>query len=361
MKLSVPFLILQPINSSNLLDTFGMQIHFPAEWEPQSAIQFTFPHKNTDWVENLDAASKCFAECITHVTRYQKALVVCANKTETQKILSEARQNNLILVQIPSDDTWARDHGPITVIQNGKIVLNDFIFNGWGGKYPADQDNRITQKLFSKNIFNTDFIQHHHFVLEGGGIETDGQGTLLTTSSCLLSPERNPTLNKKEIEAKLKKWLGVHRILWLNHGHLIGDDTDGHIDTLARFCSPNSIAYVRCDNPTDPHFEELKKMETELKAFKTVNGQPYQLIPLPWPDPCFDRHQNRLPATYANFLIINQAVLVPMYNVPQDKAALKVLQACFPDRKIIGINCRPLIEQHGSLHCITMQYPQGAI
>lgn len=338
-----------------------MSIIFPAEWEPQSAIQFTFPHKDTDWIDILEDASLCFGECIAQVSRFQKVIVVCSEIKLIRKYLNKARQENLIIKEIPSNDTWARDHGPITVIKNGKPLLLDFVFNGWGRKYPADKDNSITRQLFSKKIYATDWIEHPEFVLEGGAIETDGKGTLLTTSSCLLSPSRNPHLDKSGIENMLKKHLGIKRILWLHHGHLIGDDTDGHIDTLARFCDSDTIAYVKCDDPNDIHFDGLQKMEAELNALKTEKGGPYKLVALPWPDSCFDDNNQRLPATYANFLIINRAVLVPTYNVPQDELALEILRSCFKNREIIGINCRSLIEQHGSLHCISMQYPKGAV
>lgn len=332
----------------------------PAEWEPQSAVQLTFPHNKTDWADVLDEVLPCFVRIAETISRYEKVLIVCQDEAMTKRLLPHAVRENLLFAAIDSNDTWARDHGGITVIENGNPLVLDFVFNGWGLKFPANKDNLITRALFNKGVFNAT-LQHGGLVLEGGGIESDGDGTLLTTAECLLSPNRNPHLSKAEIEEHLKKVFGLDRLLWLEHGYLAGDDTDSHIDTLARLCDPGTIAYVKCDNTSDEHFRELQAMEAELRAFRKKDGSPYRLVPLPWPDACFDSEGNRLPATYANFLIINGAVLVPTYGVPQDAAALEVISTLFTDRDIIGIDCRPLILQHGSLHCVTMQYPAAVI
>lgn len=332
----------------------------PAEWEPQSAVQLTFPHEQTDWRDVLDEVLPCFIRIAETISRFEKVLIVCRDAAALKKRLLNAVQDNLIFFECESNDTWARDHGGITVFENGKPVLLDFVFNGWGLKFPADKDNLITRRLYNRGIFQAD-IRHGGIVLEGGGIESDGQGTLLTTAECMLSPNRNPHLDKTQIEEHLKSCFGLDRILWLHHGYLAGDDTDSHIDTLARFCDPGTICYVKCTDPSDEHFDALQRMETELRAFRNKVGSPYRLVPLPWPDACFDAEGHRLPATYANFLIINGAVLVPTYRVPQDTDALDVLKNIFPGRRIIGIDCRPLILQHGSLHCVTMQYPANVI
>ncbi len=332
----------------------------PAEWEAQSAVQLTFPHEGTDWAAVLDDVMPCFVEIATTISRFQKVLVVCQDAEATLRALGSGNAENIIAVEIPSNDTWARDHGGIAIEVAGEPVVLDFVFNGWGLKFPADKDNLITQRLFKAGIFKAG-IAHGGIVLEGGGIESDGKGTLLTTAECLLSPNRNPHLTPAEIEDYLKVVFGLDSVLWLHHGYLAGDDTDSHIDTLARFCDVDTIAYVRCDDTADEHFHALQRMEQELQQFTKRDGTPYRLIPLPWPDACFDAEGHRLPATYANFLIINGAVLVPTYRVAQDAAALAILQTAFPDRTIIGIDCRPLIEQHGSLHCVTMQYPLGFV
>jgi agmatine deiminase len=265
------------------------------------------------------------------------------------------------LCPIATNDTWARDFGPITVFENGSPLLLDFGFNAWGLKFPADLDNRITANLARIGAFGHCPVHVPGLILEGGSLDSDGNGTLLTTSACLLSPNRNPHLDRAGIEQALCDHLGARRVLWLEHGALAGDDTDAHIDTLARFCPDDTIVHVCCDNPADEHCAELTAMATELRTFRTVRGAPYRLVPLPWPQPCHDADGHRLPATYANFLAINEAVLVPTYNVPQDATALQILAEVFPDREIIGIDCRPLIVQHGSLHCVTMQIPQGVL
>jgi agmatine/peptidylarginine deiminase len=257
---------------------------------------------------------------------------------------------------VESDDVWARDHGPITIVRDGQLVHLDFTFNGWGGKFAADNDDLITRRLADMSVWKAP-VETHEFVLEGGGIEVDGEGTLLTTERCLLAPTRNPNFTQAGIENYLNPLFGTQRVLWLKHGDLLGDDTDGHIDTLARFCSPGLIAYQGCNDPEDPHFEELSFMEAELKSFRRANGEPYQLVPLPLPDPIYDDDGERLPAGYANFLIVNGGVLVPVYGVPQDLEALRQLRPCFPDRKVVPVDCRWLIRQYGSLHCVTMQIP----
>lgn len=329
---------------------------FPAEWEKQSFLQLTFPHKNSDWNYLLEEVSACFVEIIQAASEFQDVLVVCDDISRVKSFFNET--SNVFFVQAESNDTWARDHGGITVLENEKAAIQDYIFNGWGKKFEAGLDNQITKKLFEKNVFQNCSLKSFDFVLEGGSIESDGKGTILTTSECLLSKNRNGQYSKEEIEKFLKQNFGVDRILWLNYGYLAGDDTDSHIDTLVRLCDENTIAYVGCNDQNEEHFEVLQKMKSELQQFLKDDGKPYNLVELSMPEACFDSDGNRLPATYANFTIINDAVLVPVYGLPQDKTALEILGKCFPQRKIIPINCRVLIEQHGSLHCVTMQYPE---
>ncbi|HSO88238.1 MAG TPA: agmatine deiminase family protein, partial [Draconibacterium sp.] len=288
--------------------------------------------------------------------KFQNVLAVC-DDVERVKSYFKSTQN-IYFIQAESNDTWARDHGGITVLEDRKAVIHDYIFNGWGNKFDAGLDNQITKQLYDKGIFENCNIKTFDLVLEGGSLESDGKGTILTTSECLLSKNRNEHLSKIQIEQHLKENFGAKRILWLNHGYLAGDDTDSHIDTLARFCNEKTIAYVSCENPEDEHYEALLQMKKELQEFTDFEGNPYKLIEVPLPYACFDTDGNRLPATYANFTIVNGAVLVPVYGVSQDERALEILQGCFPDRKVIGVNCRVLIEQHGSLHCVTMQYPE---
>ena len=329
---------------------------FPAEWEKQSFLQLTFPHDKNDWAYMLEEVTACFVEIIETAARFQDVLVVCDNVERVKSFFNSTQ--NIFFVQAESNDTWARDHGGITVLENGEAVIHDYIFNGWGNKFDAGLDNQITKKIYDKGVFVNCSVKTFDLVLEGGSLESDGKGTILTTSECLLSKNRNEHLSKSRIEQLLKENFGAERILWLNHGYLAGDDTDSHIDTLARFCNKKTIAYVGCNNPEDEHFEALQQMKKELQQFSDFEGNPYKLVEVPLPDACFDSDGNRLPATYVNFTIINEAVLVPVYGVSQDEKALDILKNCFPDRKVIGLNCRVLIEQHGSLHCVTMQYPE---
>lgn len=330
-------------------------MRLPAEWEKQSFVQLTLPHNNTDWSPILDDVLECYCEMIVVISKYEP-LIIVAQDMDIAKSLTKGIEN-VHIIECNTNDTWARDHGFITCVEDGEFHYMDFQFNGWGLKYPSNFDNQINKLLWNSNLFIGQYVNHKDFVLEGGSIESDGNGTIITTSKCLLEYNRNSALSKTEIESKLKSYLGAERVLWLNHGHLSGDDTDGHIDTLARLCPNDTIVYVECNNPEDEHYEELSLMKEELSSFSTKTNHPYKLIGIPLPHPIYDDGY-RLPATYANFLIINGAVLLPTYNQPtNDNIALQQLKSVFPERDIIGINCNTLIRQHGSLHCCTMQYP----
>lgn len=337
-------------------------ILFPAEWYPQSAVQLTWPHAQTDWAPILDEATACFVAIAREIIKREILLIVCLDEAEVRRQLGDVENEKIIFREMPTNDTWARDHGGITVFTNGKPTVCDFVFNGWGMKFAANYDNLITRMLAKTDTFTkeVEVVNMQPFVLEGGSLETDGKGTLLTTVECLASANRNEYLNKEQVEYHLKDFFGLQRILWLENGYLAGDDTDSHIDTLARFCDEQTIAYVQCTDESDEHFNELQAMEAELKAFRTTDGKPYRLIPLPMADEVIYEGE-RLPATYANFLIINGAVLVPFYKSEKDEMAKTALQEAFPEREIIGIDCRVLIKQHGSLHCVTMQYPEGVM
>ncbi|MBR4970310.1 MAG: agmatine deiminase family protein [Paludibacteraceae bacterium] len=337
-----------------------MDLFLPAEWSEQCGVQLTWPHKNSDWAPLLDEVRSCFIEIARQIVKREKLLIVCHSEEEVRDDLKGISTERILFREIPSNDTWARDHGPITVFKSGIACLCDFRFNGWGMKFAANWDNQITSALFASSIFDNgvEYCGILPFVLEGGSIESDGKGTILTTRECLMSLNRNEHLSQKEIEEYLSLTLGAKRFLWLNHGYLAGDDTDSHVDTLARFCDERTIAYVQCLDQSDEHYDALRKMEEELLSFKTIDGNPYRLIPLPMAEACYDG-EDRLPATYANFLIMNDAVLVPIYNCSTDDLALRQLASAFPSREIVGIDCRVLIKQHGSLHCVTMQYPQG--
>ncbi|MGE4398557.1 MAG: agmatine/peptidylarginine deiminase [Campylobacterales bacterium] len=339
------------------------KIRLPAEWEEQSFVQLTWPHENSDWGPFLDQVEPVFLNVAKEIAKRQTLLIVA---DDDERIVSKLKRfgvnmENVKIVEVESNDTWARDHGGITVEKNGKPVIMDFVFNGWGLKFAADKDNLITQNLKKAGFFKKTKLKSVSFALEGGSVETDGCGTLLTTTECLLSQNRNKGMSQSKIEKKLKKYFGFERILWLEHGYLAGDDTDSHIDTLARFCDEETICYVACDDRDDEHYVELRLMEKELEKLKTADGKPYRLIALPMPEAKYDDEGNRLPATYANFLVINGAVLVPTYNDKSDVEALKLIGSAFKDRDIVPIDASALILWHGSIHCITMQYPKGVI
>ena len=336
-----------------------LKIVFPAEWERQCGVVLTWPHRNTDWFPIFDEVIPVFISIAEEIAKREKLIIAAPDVAEVQQQLKHINASRIIYRKIDSNDSWARDHSAISIFANDVPYILDFTFNGWGLKFPANHDNQITRKLYESGAFSPTITYRNmmHLVLEGGSIESDGKGTLLTTSECLLSANRNEYRSKSEIDDYLKLIFGAERILWLNHGYLVGDDTDSHIDTLARFCSPETIAYVKSEDPEDEHFEELSLMEKELQMFRTSEGSFYELIPLPMADPVYFEGE-RLPATYANFLIINDAVLMPGYGSPKDAEAKKQLQKAFLEQEVVVINCLPLIKQHGSLHCVTMQFPE---
>lgn len=341
-----------------------LHIVLPAEWEPQSGIQLTWPHSGTDWEPMLDEISQCYARIVREIIRFEPVMIVTPSADIVHPYIEDLDQDRIHICEVRgTNDTWARDHGGITVTNNDKPAVLNFIFNGWGMKYPANYDNQIVSEMESGQAFAPGIkVLSPPFVLEGGSIESDGCGTVLTTASCLFSNNRNEPWLSHNTKDDLAFFLGADRLLVLENGYLEGDDTDGHVDTLARFCDPETIAYVQCTDPDDSHFDELLAMERELLALRTAEGKPYRLISLPMAEPVFDEDGYQLPATYANFLILNGAVLVPAYgNDELDEQAREVLQTAFPDREIISVDCLPLIQQGGAIHCATMQYPAGVL
>jgi agmatine/peptidylarginine deiminase len=322
-----------------------------AEFETQSFTQLIFPHEASDWAAYLPEAQQCFVNIINTITEFQPCLIVCHNKKEVEKHFS--CKKNLFFTKYTTNDTWARDNSALSVYENDTIKLLDFTFSGWGDKFDATKDNAMSSAL--KNCYSAP-MQSIDFVLEGGGVESNGVDTILTTTACMLNPNRNPHYNTIQITQKLKEYFGAKHILYLNHGYLAGDDTDSHIDTLARFVAHDTIMYVQCKDKEDEHYKELKRMQEELMMLAKERN--LKLIALPMPDALYYENE-RLPATYANFLFVNGGIIVPTYNVPQDKEALKIFQNTFPSRKVVGVDASVLIRQHGSLHCVTMQFPKG--
>jgi len=338
-------------------------LRYPAEWEEQDGVLLAWPHAATDWSPYLGRAQETFAKIIAEASHHAKVIVVTIHPAEVHHFLkhTNAQSERVQCCPIPTNDTWSRDFGPLTVFENHHPVLLDCDFTGWGGKYNANLDNAISAKLKEQGIFGTTHFRRVHLILEGGSIETDGQGTILTTSSCNANVNRNAHMSRKDTEHAFSQFLGASRVFWLEHGYLAGDDTDGHIDMLARFAPHDTIVYQACDDSTDEHFAELSAMANELRRLTTTMGTPYHLIPLPWPSAKYDEEMHRLPVSYANFLILNGAVLVPIYDDPNDSLALTLIGKAFPGRRIIGIDCSTLILQHGSLHCVTMQLPKGTL
>ena len=338
-------------------------LRFPAEWEPQEAILVAWPHAGTDWAERLAEVEETYIALVQAITRYQPAWICVADddlQTYAEARLRSARvdMSRVRFVPFDYDDTWLRDSGPITLREGDGFRVLDFRFTAWGGKFEAGRDDRLVEALDQQGLFGGAPRQRIDFALEGGGIETDGDGTLLTTWHCL--HERHPQASREDLDARLRQWLAQDRVLWLDHGYLEGDDTDAHIDTLARFAPGDAIVFQACDDPADSHHAELQAMAADIAALRTADGRPYRLFPLPWARPIVDNGR-RLAASYANYLIINGAVLIPAYGDRADDAAAAVLALAYPGRDIVQVPCRPLIWQNGSLHCITMQLPEGLV
>ncbi|MFC3551841.1 agmatine/peptidylarginine deiminase [Lysobacter cavernae] len=338
-------------------------LRLPAEWESQSAVLIAWPNADTDWADRLGEVEETYIALVAAITRFQPAIICVADEdveAYARARLSSARidMTRVRFVEAPYDDTWLRDSGPITLRNGAGFRLLDFRFTGWGGKFDASQDDLLVERLHDAGIFVNSARQSIDFALEGGAIDTDGEGTLLTTWQCL--HERHPQATREALTGKLAGWLQQDRVLWLDHGYLEGDDTDAHVDTLARFAARDAIVFQSCDDPDDSHYTELQAMGAELAALRTGDGQPYRLFPLPWAKPIVDEGR-RLAASYANFLIVNGAVLMPAYGDEADARAQAVLAAAFPDREIVPVPCRSLIWQNGSLHCITMQLPVGLV
>lgn len=336
---------------------------FATEWDNQDGILIAWPHAGTDWAYMLDEVTACYVEMARAILEDDERLVIVAPDADDVKasLGQDVDWQRISIIELPTNDTWVRDYGPIAVFKDGRTVLTDFTFNAWGMKFAADCDNLVTSRLQARGVFKAPLVNYRDLVLEGGSIETDGNGTVLTTTCCLTAPNRNDALSREQLEQELLDRLGYVKMLWLDHGALSGDDTDGHIDTLARFAPDGVILYCGCDTPEDEHYEPLMKMEEDLKQMTDAEGNPYHLIKLPLPDAMYDEI-SRLPATYANFLVMNHQVLVPVYGQPEnDVKACELIGQAFPGRIIKGIDCRPLICQHGSLHCATMQLPEGSL
>ncbi len=345
------------------------------EWAPQSFIALAWPQPEGDFGPWLKEVEHTYSLISREISKRQQLLIIARDAAHIDHISALLARHpvnpaRIHFTTLPYHDTWLRDTLPLTVWKrtrrqnsagtqpspnNLQFELVDFRFNGWGGKYPAETDDQLGERLYQSGLFGQVPYRKVAWVLEGGSLETDGSGTLLATRSSIQNPNRN--IDPERAETVLRKTLGLERFLWLDHGHLEGDDTDGHIDTLVRFCAPDTIAYQTCTDISDPHYRPLRTMAHQLAGFRTTSGKPYRLLPLPMPKPIHGKDGRRLPASYANFLIINGAVLVPQYEDSSDSAAISILSQGFPWRRIIPIPARPLIHQYGSIHCLSMQFP----
>ncbi|RJS92110.1 agmatine deiminase family protein [Salinisphaera sp. Q1T1-3] len=336
---------------------------WPAEWAPQAATLLVWPRWRGDWGNGLDAARDTVQAMANALVAYQPVLLVAPDNDARYDIgqrQSDGRlaHDGLVVADVAADDIWARDTGPVTVMAEGRRHFVDFRFDGWGGKFAARADDELCAQLQAAGWLGADPLEHVDQVLEGGSIETNGQGVILTTRRCLLDGKRNPGATREALDALLAERLGAHTVHWLAHGELIGDDTDGHIDTLVRFVDVGTLVYQGCDRPDDAQHDALTAMADELATLTDSAGTPYRLVALPLPAAQYDPEDgHRLPAGYANFLVANGCVLVPAFDDPADTEAARLIGECFPDRRIIPIDSRALIRQHGGLHCAAMQIP----
>lgn len=339
-------------------------IRFIPEWEPVEYILLALPSSLTDWDYILEEATDQYRRLVKAISDEGiKVILLCHDENEARDVMKECNGNFIHYLPCDYNDTWTRDYGMISVVRNDRLRALDFGFNGWGLKFAADKDNLVNLWLNEQGVIAPlAYRNERDFVLEGGSVESDGQGTVMTTSRCLQSPNRNGGKTKSELNRELNDRLGADHVLWLDHGALEGDDTDSHIDTLARLAPDDTIVFTGTRNFDDPQFESLLAMRAQLTLFRTAEGNPYNLVELPLPDPVLDPDGHRLPATYANYLVANGVVFMPTYAQPdKDELAMRTIRIAFPTHQVVGVDCRTLLRQHGSLHCATMQIPAGII
>ncbi|MBI4995248.1 agmatine deiminase family protein [Candidatus Peregrinibacteria bacterium] len=325
----------------------------PAEWEPHQGTWLAWPHNLDHWPGKFEKIPPVYAKIVNALLEGGEEVFICVNDEEMERSARKILPQKVKFFQIPTNASWSRDHGPIFVRdKTGKLIIEDWIFNAWGDQWPHDKDDIVPQKIAEQ--LKLPLVQPG-IVLEGGSIDVNGKGLLLTTTQCLLNKNRNPHLTQKQIEKYLRDYLGAEKILWLEEG-IIGDDTSGHIDDIARFTDEKTIVAAVEENPKDENYKILKKNFEDLKNMTDQNGKPFKIVPIPMPEPVICEGQ-RLPASYINFYIANKAVLVPIFRGKNDARALKILAELFLTRKIIGIDCVDLVWGLGTIHCLTQQQP----
>jgi agmatine deiminase len=330
----------------------------PAEWEPHAATWLAWPHKEDTWPGNFAPIPAVWVQIVRALTPSERVNILVNNTAAAAGVrellhAAEVPDRNVSLYEIPTDDAWMRDHGPIFITRRAELAAVKWRYNAWGGKYPPwHLDDAVAEKVCASlgvPVFRPGIV------MEGGSIDVNGQGTLLTTETCLLNPNRNPHLGREQIEQYLCDYLGVRHVLWLGQG-IVGDDTDGHIDDLTRFVDPTTVVTVMETDSRDENFEVLQANYQRLLGMTDQNGRPLHVITLPMPRPISYRGQ-RLPASYANFYIANGVVLVPTFNDPNDAAALQTVQDLFPHRRVVGIHATEMVWGLGAIHCATQQQP----
>jgi agmatine deiminase len=335
----------------------------PAEWARHRATWLSWPHNLETWPTQLEQVREVWTQMVCALSAHEQVYVLVNGEATERDVAARlvkagAVMANVVLLKIPTIDVWMRDYGPTFVTRRSaenSLAFNDWIFNGWGGKYKSyEEDDRVARQVAA--ILKVPVFEHQ-VVLEGGSIEVNGAGTCLTTEQCLLNKNRNPHLSRAEIEELLKNSLGVTHVIWLGEG-IVGDDTDGHIDDIARFVNPTTVVCVVEANSNDDNYVVLQENYERLQAARDQNGAKLSLVILPCPRPVYYEGA-RLPASYANFYIANNLVLVPIFDDPNDAAALGVLQELFPERKVLGVRCNEIVAGLGAIHCVTQQEPDA--
>ena len=335
--------------------------YFPAEFAPHEATWLSWPHKEASWPGKIDTIYAPYSQFVYYLANSEKVRINVIDESMQQFAIQHLQKANVNLANVeffihPTNDAWCRDHGPAFLINPSaatKKVVVDWGYNAWGNKYPPfDLDDVIPTSI--AHHFNLP-VYHPGIVMEGGSVEFNGTGTLLTSTACLLNPNRNPHLNQQEIEAFLCAYYGVQQILWVDEG-IIGDDTDGHIDDTVRFVNEHTVLTVVEENTKDENYALLQHNLKQLSQMRLSNGRSLDIIELPMPDPVIYEDQ-RLPASYANFYIANKYVIVPTFRCSKDARALEIISSCFPERKVVGIDSTDIIWGLGSFHCLSQQEP----
>ena len=331
--------------------------HMPAEWEPHAATWLSWPHRLATWPRKFAPIPRLYVRLVETLAAVEPVHILAGGHSMAQARILLARIPNVTLHDIPTNDAWIRDSGPTFLVgpPDSPPALIDWNYNAYGGKYPPYDKDEVLGRTIARKLSR--FCFEPGMILEGGSIEVDGRGTLLTSEACLLNPNRNPQLSRSDIEQCLARFLGIRKVLWLGGG-IVGDDTDGHIDELARFVAPRTVVAAVEDNPQDTNYASLQENLRRLRSFTDADDQPLEIIPLPMPQPIV-HDGKRLPASYCNFYLANGIAIVPQFDDPADAKAAEILGQVLKDRRIVPLPARDLVWGCGAFHCITQQEPAG--